>query len=134
MDSVQMIQIFIAITTLLGGFFGIPKLVEALFIKKKKNDIIRNLRNLEKEFENKISIGDKDFTKKGKSLFKELKNNLWKAKEIFKNKEFLQDQLDTIIADLYKIKADEKIQEIRSKFEDDFDFSERSWAYIDEFI
>ncbi len=120
------ISIIIGVLTLLGGYFGIPKLIEAGL---RQMQIIRIRKKAEK-------LGAKIIVDKDKKsirdvlLFEEVKNLLFKAKDSMKNKEFLQKQLDVIILELYESGMYDDIQELRIKFQDYFEFSAESWANI----
>lgn len=47
-----------------------------------------------------------------------------------KNKEFLSKQLERIIYNLYNAQMYEDLQELRAKFQNDFEFTSQSWANI----
>jgi len=120
------INIIIAVLTLLGGYFGIPKLIEAGL---RHMQIVRIKKKAEK-LADKIIIDKDKKSIRDVPLFEEVKNLLFKAKDSMKNKELLQKQLDVIIRELYDSRMHEDIQELRIKFQDYFEFSAESWANI----
>lgn len=122
----ESINIMIAVLTLLGGYFGIPKLIEAGYQQRQRTRIRIKAEKLAKEIfaqREKKSI-------RYDPLYDEVKELLWKAKDTIKNKEFLQRQLNEIIRKLYDSRMDEDIQELRAKYQDFFEFNEESWANI----
>jgi hypothetical protein len=127
MGDFQIVEVLAAVLTLLGGYFGIPRLADAFYLRRQENKILRALKALQL----KLKQGQKNrdtFVKSG--VFLNLKNLLWEAKEVLKNKEFLQEQLDQIINDLYSANQFDSIQDLRAKFENYFEFSPWSWANI----
>ena len=127
MGDFQIAEVLVAVLTLLGGYFGIPRLADAFYLRRQENKILRALKALQL----KLKQGQKNrdtFVKSG--VFLNLKNLLWEAKEVLKNKEFLQEQLDQIINDLYSANQFDSIQDLRAKFENYFEFSPWSWANI----
>ena len=126
MGDIQIVEVLIAVLTLLGGYFGIPRLADAFYLKRQENKILRALKALRQKL--RQNQNRDTFIKSG--VFLKLKNLLWEAKEVLKNKEFLQEQLDQIINDLYAANQFDSIQDLRAKFEDYFEFSPWSWANI----
>jgi hypothetical protein len=122
----ERIDIIIAILTLLGGFFGIPEAIKLGYRQIQKFIIRNKAKKLEKQLE--AGIDRKSFL--DNRVFNELKRLLWRAKDVSKNKEFLQEQLEQIIGNLYDAGMYEGLQELRAKFQNDFEFSARSWANL----
>ena len=122
----ETLNILLGALTLLGGYFGIPKLIEAGYQKMQRNRIRVKAEKLAKDiFENRDMKSIRY-----RPLFEEVKNLLWRAKDTIKNKDFLQNQLNEIIRKLYDARMDEDIQELRAKYQDYFEFNEESWANI----
>ncbi len=120
------IEIILAVITLLGGYFGLPKLIEA-GIRKYQNNRIKSKAG---KLASKISLDREKKSMRDEPLFDELKQLLWKAKESIKNKDFLQNQLNITIRNLYDSTMYDDIQELRESFEEYFEFSDESWANI----
>lgn len=108
------------------GWFGIPEGIKKYIQYKQKIKIKIKVEKLNKQLKEDI---DK---KRDRTIpvCNELKDLLWDAKDVIKNKEFLQEQLNEIIRSLYKGMVYEFIQELRAKFQNDFEFDVESWANI----
>jgi hypothetical protein len=125
------IQIFIAILTLLGGFFGLPKLIESSISKYKKNRIKRLASKYAKRFVNPSHSKDNSkFLEKQNKIFDDFRDLLWRTKDTIKDKKFLQKQLDEMILRLYDSGKQQEIINLKDEFENDFEFSEVSWVNI----
>jgi hypothetical protein len=120
------IDIIIAAVTLLGGYFGLPKLIDAGMRRRQ----IASIKKKAEKLAAKIIVDRNKKSLQDEPLLDEVKNLLFKAKDSSKNKEFLQKQLNTIIRNLYDASMDEDIIELKEKFHDHFEFDAESWANI----
>lgn len=119
-------DVIIGAITLLGGYFGIPKLIEAGMRQRQ----ITRIRKKADKLAAKIIIDRDKKSLQGEPLLDEVKNLLLKAKDSTKNKLFLQRQLNKIIRNLYDAGMDIDILELKEKFYSYFEFDAESWANI----
>lgn len=122
----EMLKIIAGVATALIGWFGIPEAVKKYFQRKQQKRIKTKAEKLNEQL--KKGIDKEDL--RDSPVFNELKDLLWKAKDVSKNKEFLQEQLNKIIFNLYTAGMYEFIQDLRVKFQNDFEFNAESWANI----
>ena len=125
----EIVKIIVGVVVALIGWFGIPEIITRYVQLRQKIRIKTKAEKLNEQLKKGI---DKKYLRAPPAftVFNELQDLLWYAKDVIKNKEFLQEQLNKIIRNLYKTGMNEFIQELRAKFQNDFEFSVESWANI----